>query len=426
MATTIRIEIPRPFPAQAEILNDSHRFRVALCGRRFGKTELGTAALLRGALRASGIYWWVGLSWRSASMKRAWRRLKAHTAKIPGVEIREGTHEIIFPADANGVKSEIWLRSSEAPDALAGEGIRGVVLDEFTLMEERVWAEHIRPSLSDFKGWALFLGVPKGKGWSWRLWTKGQDGGSAEWKSWQRPTSDNPLIDPAEIESAKDGLPSHFFEQEYEAAVIDDAGGVFRGVMTAATATFQPERIEGHSYTFGVDWGQENDFTVIAVVDETMGELVHLDRYNQIGWDLQRGRLKTLAEKFKPDAIVAESNSIGSPNIEALVKDGLNVKPFLTTNASKETAINALTLAIERCELKILPEPVLLNELQAYERERLPSGLSRYGAPDGMHDDTVIATAIAWYSTVEMSDASTWLGIARQAKERRDAAKAAA
>jgi hypothetical protein len=32
----------------------------------------------------------------------------------------------------------------------------------------------------------------------------------------------------------------------------------------------------------------------------------------------------------------------------------------------------------------------------AYQSEKLPSGLVRYGAPEGMHDDTVMALAIGW------------------------------
>jgi hypothetical protein len=71
--------------------------------------------------------------------------------------------------------------------------------------------------------------------------------------------------------------------------------------------------------------------------------------------------------------------------------------PFTTTNASKAEIIDLLALAFEQRTLSILPNPILLNELKAYEAERLPSGLIRYGAPDGMHDDCVMALAMAWY-----------------------------
>ena len=72
------------------------------------------------------------------------------------------------------------------------------------------------------------------------------------------------------------------------------------------------------------------------------------------------------------------------------------VQPFTTTNASKQQAIDALALAFERQDITIIPDPVLIGELQAFEAKRLPSGMLRYQAPEGMHDDTVIALALAW------------------------------
>jgi hypothetical protein len=87
---------------------------------------------------------------------------------------------------------------------------------------------------------------------------------------------------------------------------------------------------------------------------------------------------------------------MGEPLIEQLQRQGLPVQPFITTNATKAAAIDALSLAFERGELTILSDPVLVGELQAYEAQRLPSGMLRYTAPEGMHDDTVISLALAW------------------------------
>src|SRR5262245_36313526 len=84
----------------------------------------------RDGLKMPGIYWWVGVSWKSASMKRAWRLLKV---RLRGFSvIREADKEIHLP---NG--TQIWLRTADNLSSLAGEGLRGAVLDEFTLMDER-------------------------------------------------------------------------------------------------------------------------------------------------------------------------------------------------------------------------------------------------------------------------------------------------
>jgi hypothetical protein len=84
------------------------------------------------------------------------------------------------------------------------------------------------------------------------------------------------------------------------------------------------------------------------------------------------------------------------------------VQPFITTNSTKAAVIEGLALALERQELAILNDGQLVAELQAYEQERLPSGLWRFGAPEGMNDDMVMALALAWYGAgrgpVEMSE----------------------
>jgi len=82
------------------------------------------------------------------------------------------------------------------------------------------------------------------------------------------------------------------------------------------------------------------------------------------------------------------------------------VQPFTTTNATKAQIIQALELAFERETIQILDDELLINELMAYQIEKLPSGLIRYNAPDGMHDDTVIALALAWWAGV---GGSNWI-----------------
>ena len=70
----------------------------------------------------------------------------------------------------------------------------------------------------------------------------------------------------------------------------------------------------------------------------------------------------------------------------------------MTSNVTKQAAIQQLQAAFEHDEIKILPDPVQIGELQAFEGERTPAGAWKYGAPEGMHDDTVMAMAIAWQS----------------------------
>lgn len=384
--TTITIQRPKLHSAQRQVWDDPTRFHVMACGRRFGKSRMGSLLCVDYAIRGKRA-WWVAPSYPMASI--GWRMLKRLAIQIPGAEVREVDRIITMPTGGT-----IQVRSADNPDSLRGEGLDYLVMDECAFIKEDAWTQSLRPALADRQGRALFISTPKGRNWFWRAWMRSES--DPEWRGWQFPTSANPFIVASEIEAARQLLPERIFRQEFLAEFIDDAGGVFRHVMDAATATRQEQPTPGHAYVFGVDWGKHNDWTVITVLDITDKSAVYVDRFNQIDYTLQAGRLKALAGRFQPVTIIAESNSIGEPVIEQLRRDGLPVQPFQTTNATKTAAIDALALAFEQDAIRIVNDPVLVGELQAYEMERLPSGLLRYSAPEGMHDDCVMSLAIGW------------------------------
>ena len=73
----------------------------------------------------------------------------------------------------------------------------------------------------------------------------------------------------------------------------------------------------------------------------------------------------------------------------------MNVVKFLFTGQSKPPLIESLGLALEKAEWQFQPDPIWTGELEAYERKvNAITGRSQYSAPDGMHDDTVIARAL--------------------------------
>lgn len=318
-----------------------------------------------------------------------WRLLKELARQIPGAQVRESERTIALPG-----RGTIGVRSADNPDSLRGEGLDFVAMDECAFTREEAWTASLRPALADRQGSAVFISTPKGRNWFYRAY-QAAIGGEPGWAAWQLPTADNPYIAAPEIEAARKLLPERIFEQEFLARFIEDSGSLFRRVMDAATATevgMQP----GHEYVMGVDWAKHSDFSVFTVLDTGTRSMVAMDRFNQIDYQVQLGRLQALAERYKPGTIIAEANSMGEPLIEQCARMGLPVQPFLTTNATKTTIIDALALAFEQGDIHILPDSVLIGELQAYEMERLPSGLMRYNAPEGMHDDTVMSLALAY------------------------------
>jgi phage FluMu gp28-like protein len=385
--TTLTTTLPRLHPGQRRILEHRRRFAVLALGRRFGKTTLAVDLVLRTAFAEQPAGWFAPTYQLLAD---AWRELKRRTGPVTR-RVSEVEHRLEL---LNGGVLECW--SMDGPDPARGRKYARVVLDEASLVRDldAVWHGAIRPTLTDLRGDALFLGTPKGHNGFWRLYQRGVVG-EDDWSAHTAPTADNPHIDPAEIAAARRGMPDRVFAQEYEAVFLQDGGGVLRRVRDAATALPQDRAQEGHTYRFGVDWGRTTDATAIAVYDTTLSACVALDRFTDTAYAVQVGRLKGLVERFRPTTVVAERNGMGEPLVELLQRAGLPVQPFLTTNQSKADLIDALALAFETAELTIVDDPVLIGELEAYEAERLPSGLVRYGAPAGGHDDCVMALALA-------------------------------
>ncbi|OQA96948.1 MAG: Terminase-like family protein [Chloroflexi bacterium ADurb.Bin222] len=391
------LTLPTLHPGQRTVWDERARFKVLASGRRWGKTLLGSLACVHAGGKG-GRAWWVAPSYKMAQV--GWRAVMRLGRQVPGAEVRQGDLMVRFPGGGS-----VQVRSADDPQSLRGEGLTLAVMDECAFMAEAAWAEALRPALSDRLGGALFISTPKGRNWFWRLWQRGQDDSEADWRSWQFPTATNPYIAPGEIDAARRDLPERIYQQEYEALFLDDAGGVFRKVMAAATLQPAPPSA-GRQYVMGVDWGKSNDFTVLTVLDAGSGEMVCMDRFNRIDYAVQRGRLAALAEKYRPTVILAESNAMGEPIIETLQREGLPVRGFVTTNATKAQIIEGLALAFEQGAIRVLNDPVLVGELQGYEMDRSPSGMVRYSAPEGLHDDCVMSLALAWHAR---ADGTWWI-----------------
>jgi hypothetical protein len=332
--------------------------------------------------------WWVAPTYGLAF--HPWRTFKLALSEFWESKL-EAERFIALPGGGS-----ITVKTADNPDHLRGVGLDFVVVDEAAFIERSVWESALVPALADRQGAALIVSTPKGRNWFWEAYQRGADPLIPAWKSWSYPSESNPIIPARELEEVRALLPESVFQQEYEAVFLADGGEVFRGVRDAASADPVAGPEAGHRYVMGVDFGRHMDFTAAAVIDAETGSMVALDRFSEVNWQLQRGRIAALARRWKVGTILAEANAMGEPNIEALQNEGLPVRAFWTTGKSKPPLIEGLVLALEEKSLRLLPDTVLLNELEAYSYRTLSSGRVRYGAPSGSHDDTVIALALAW------------------------------
>ncbi len=355
-------------------------------------------ALIFAAAWQGGQTWWVGPTYPLSYA--AWREMRIRARKVHA-EIHEGDRRIDFPTGG-----WIEVHSADRPDSLRSVGLDYLVVDEAAFCSERAWLEALRPTLTDRRGKAILGSTPNGKNRFWHMW--GTAGRSR--RSWQYPTADNPSIHPDEIRDAREELPERVFQQEYEAAFRDLAGAVFRHVRDQSTATPQKAAVAGHTYVLGIDWARSNDFTAVIVIDVDLMAVVFVDKWTGIEYAAQMGRVGAIAERFAPAAIVSEVNNMGGPLSDALRDAGLPIVPFTSTNATKLQIVDGLSLALEREAITLIPHEALTAELEAYESTRLPSGLIRYAAPEGTHDDLTMATMLAlWGASSAALDYSATL-----------------
>lgn len=198
---------------------DSHRFGVAVCHRRFGKTVLAVNQLLKCALtsrKERPRFAYLGPTYRQAKAN-SWDYLAHYSEPVPGRSLNVSELRVDFAH--NG--SQIRVYGADNPDSLRGIYLDGVVLDEYGLMPPNVWGEVLRPALSDRGGWAFFVGTPAGRNQFYSLihgdgkeWQGAKT--NPEWFFAEYKASFTGYIPADELVNARKTMTADEYAQEYE------------------------------------------------------------------------------------------------------------------------------------------------------------------------------------------------------------------
>lgn len=211
-------DLMKPFHKRKE------RWAINVAHRRYGKTVAAINDLVRGALKCSlreGRFAYVAPTYSQAK-DVAWNYLKHYSHGVPGVVSNESELHVTFP---NG--SRVRLYGSDNYDRMRGIYLDGVVLDEYGDQDPRAWTEVIRPALSDRKGWATFIGTPKGANHFKDLWDQAQ--GNPEWFSLMLKASTTGILDSEELRSARTMMTAEQYETEYECSFLGSVVGAYYG-----------------------------------------------------------------------------------------------------------------------------------------------------------------------------------------------------
>jgi hypothetical protein len=252
------------------------RYRVLDWGRRAGKSEWGGREALCQLVIPESRVWIAGptMDLAEKEFRVVWRETvdRADKSLIPIERKSEREQWISF---ANG--SFIECRSEEQPNQLIGEGVDLVLLVEAARMKETSWTQALAPTIADRQGKAIFSSTPRGFNWFWRYFMRGQIDGRSEfpdWRSWQIPTSANPLIPKADIELQRRALPKAMFKQEWLADFTSFSGVVFPEFSYEIHVRAQEYNRDLRTMLW-VDPGLSNPYAVL-LVQVTPDEQIHV------------------------------------------------------------------------------------------------------------------------------------------------------
>jgi hypothetical protein len=222
------------------------------------------------------------------------------------------------------------------------------------------------------------------------------------------------------------------FPQEYPEDIkecfLQSGKGAFHFLPDTFTAPIGAVYNPTHQYVMGIDWGQNDDWTVAIVFDVTDYREVFIYRKNKASYLSMIDDIVKLAYNWHVDKIMPERNSMGT-NIEVLSAE-LNklewpidprtkypsnptIQSFWMDIHSKDRLVKQTQLGIEAgLKLLALPEddtnyighPVTIanQEIAAYISSQTPMGLWSYSHPPNEHDDTVDTRMLAHAATYEL------------------------
>jgi hypothetical protein len=389
-----------PHPGQLLVHRSRAKRRVLACGSRWGKSVCAAMEAIAAALepRKRGMIWVVAPTLDLAD--KVYREIViavAEQLRHRIVEMKQHDKRLVL-RNAGGGLSEVRAKTADNPVSLLGEGLDFLIVDEAARLKPAIWSSYLSQRLIDRDGSALLISTPKGKGWFYDMWRRGQDGRDPEYESWNAPSWQNPHLRRELIEAERGRLPERVFAQELGGQFIEGAGSVFRNVRECATGTWQ-EPVLNASYYAGLDLARVEDFTVLVIVNEKR-EVVWWDRFHRLDWNKQVERIRFATECYNHATILVDSTGAGEPIFESLLHAGCSAKPYTFTAKSKTALVDNLALMLERREL-VLPKPEvwpeLIDELEAFEYSITDSGHVRTSAPGSMHDDCAMALALAAY-----------------------------
>lgn len=394
--TTLTRTYQRPtlYLKQEDAIFCNERYSVIEGSTKCGKTVACLAWILEQALmgKPGQTYWWIAPVYPQA--KIAFRRLKRGLQQ----EVFTSNESELTVTLVNGVV--IAFKSAEKPDNLYGEDVYGCVMDEATRAREESW-HAVRSTLTATRGKIRIIGNVKGRrNWAYQL-ARRAESGVEDWhyaKLTAYDAVDAGVLDIDEINQAQAQLPENVFKELYLAEPSNDGGNPFGqdAIRKCITALGNKPPV-----VYGIDLAKSVDWTVVVGLDED-NKVSEFERF-QLPWE---ETIRAIVAIVKDTTAIIDSTGVGDPIVERLQRELPRVEGYNFTSPSKQKLMEGLAVAIQS-KLVGYPEGDITNELDVFEYEYTRTGV-KYSAPDGLHDDCVMALALAVYGVNNVPGVGVW------------------
>lgn len=210
----VKIKLIDFHPAQLQIKAEAKRFNVLKCGRRFGKTGLGQALVVRPIINGQRIGFWYP---NYKDGKDVWDSIKTILYPV----IKKKDEQLRQLTTITGGVLDMW--SLEDPDAGRGFKYHRAIIDEAEKARhlKKAWEEAIRGTLVDYSGDAWFMSTPKFGDTYFKTTLFKNELKFQDWKSWRFTSYDNPHLPAGELDQVKQSLDPLVFRCEYMAEDVD-------------------------------------------------------------------------------------------------------------------------------------------------------------------------------------------------------------
>lgn len=341
-----------PFHARRE------RWAVLVAHRRAGKTVACVNDLVAKALKCrkpNGFFAYVG-PFAGQVEQIAWSYLKQAVKDIPGHTVVE-TKKMVKVPSSHGTQASIRLFGADNPDALRGLYFDGVILDEVGDMKRAIWGEVIRPALADRKGWAVFIGTPKGKNFFYDLYEKAKQD-TTRWFVRLLKASETGLLAQSELDELKAELDEETYQQEMECSFAAGIKGAYYASLISKMedeGRLQPfEVVRAAPVHVAVDLGFSDAFAAwfFQLVD---GELRIVDHAEWTETAIPKiveevtARGYRLGDWWVPHDAKVRSLETGKSRIELFWQLGL--RPRLVPNLDLADGIAAVRHTLPKCRI---------------------------------------------------------------------------